>query len=650
MKPYEKLFTPVQIGSMTLKNRVVMAPMATIAEADGGISQIVTEYYIERAKGGVGMITFGAMTVTDKYGASINGRLDAPIHVSRLNRLAEGVQRYGAKLCVQFTIGNGRCGCNNPQNPPFSASAVPTMQFPDVLCKELPKDDIRFLVEQTGRSAAIAKQAGVDAVMLHAYAGYLLDQFQSAEWNKRTDEYGGSVENRMRFTTELVQSIKKSCGEKFPVIVKFSVVHGTEGGRQLAEGLEMAKLLEKAGADAIMVDGGSFETLWNYCIPTVYEKEGFSISLAEAVKQAVSIPVIGQNKMSDPALADAAVRDGKCDLIGLGHAVIADPFWAKKAAAGNADSIRPCIGCNECFLCIATAKNYACAVNPYVSHEKDPYFKACPDSIRADGGKKKVLVVGGGPAGVIAATTAVECGHAVELWEKDAVLGGNTIAAGAPSFKGDVRKYVDYLNREIEKSAVTVRLNTEATAGNIAAAGFDAVILASGARNRVLANVDGMDRKNVHSSLKVLTEKPRLGKRVVVVGGGLVGCETALAAAMDGAEVTILEYLPGILMIGQEARNNMLALKTLLKKHAITIICNAEVMRVTDGGVTYRQDGAEHAVPCDDVVMAVGFTPNNELAGELENAGVAVTVVGDAKGPRKIIHAVKEGLFAALEL
>lgn len=645
MTKYKNLFAPVQVGSMKLKNRVVMAPMATISDPDGGISQVVTDYYIERARGGAGLIVFGAMTVTDKFGGSINGRLDAPIHVARLSRLAEGVHRYDAKLCVQFTLGSGRCGCSDPGKPPFSASAVPTMQYPEVMCRELTVDDIKFLTEQTGRSAAIAKQAGADAVMLHAYAGYLLDQFQSSEWNRRTDQYGGSIENRIRFTSELIASIKKSCGAKFPVIVKFSVVHGTESGRQLDEGLEMAKLLEKAGSDAIMVDGGSFETLWNRCIPTVYEEDGYSIPLAAQVKGAVSIPVIGQNKMSDPAMACAAIENGGCDLIGLGHALLADPYWPEKAASGRDGDIRPCIGCNECFLCIATAKNYSCAVNPYVSHEKDLYFKTC-----AAEDKKRVLVVGGGPAGVTAAITAAERGHEVELWESGARIGGNAIAAGAPPFKGDLRKYIAYLETKIKKSGVTVRLNKKATSDAVASAGFDRVILAAGARNKTLANVEGLDRSNAFSSLKVLTEKPELGGRVAVIGGGLVGCETALAAALGGADVTILEYLPCLLMTGQEARNNTLALKAMLAKNNIKSICGAAVMRVSEEGVVYCKDGAEYVVECDSVVTAVGFVSNSELAAELEEKGYQVTVIGDAKAPRKIINAVKEGLFAALDM
>ena len=248
---YEALFQPLKIGGMQLKNRIAMAPMATVADPDGGFSQVVSDYFTARAKGGAGLIMSGALAVTDRYGAPASGWVGSPMHTARLTRLADRIHIYGAKFCLELTYGNGRCGCNDPSKPPFSASAVPTLQYPDVLCREMPKEDIHFLVQQAGKAAAQAKLAGVDGVMIHAYAGYLLDQFQSSEWNHRADEYGGGLENRMRFTAETIDSIRKACGP--PVcIVKFSVEHHAEGGRELPEGLEMCRMLEKMGADAIM--------------------------------------------------------------------------------------------------------------------------------------------------------------------------------------------------------------------------------------------------------------------------------------------------------------------------------------------------------------------------------------------------------------
>lgn len=639
-----KLFEPIEIGGMTVKNRVMMAPMGTIADPDGGFSQIVTDYLIERAKGGAGIITTGAVVVTDKFWAPVTGRLHHPAHTARLARLADGVHRYGAKLCLQVTLGNGRCGCNDPNNPPFSASAVPTLQYPDILCKEMPAEDIRYIIGQMGRSTAMAKQAGVDAVMIHAYAGYLLDQFQSAEWNHRQDEYGGSIENRMRFTADIIGSIKNSCGNTYPVLVKFSVHHNTETGRKLEEGLEMCRLLENAGVDAILVDAGSFETQWNRCIPTVYEDEGFSLPVAEQVKRNVSIPVIGQNKLSHPKRAESAIISGQCDMVALGHALLANSQWVNKAESGRIEEIVPCIGCNECFICISSGKTYNCAVNPRLSNEKDPYFLPTPVSMG-----KRILVIGGGPSGIEAACTAAARGHIVELWEREGRLGGNLNAAGAPSFKKDIINYVTYLEHRINQSGVKVIMGKNACLENIRAGSYDHVILASGATSKTIP-LKGKEHVDVFTSLDYLNGSRKPGKHVVILGGGLVGCETAISAAETCKEVTILETLPRILMTGQEARNNSLKLHSMLRERGIRIECNAQVQEVTQEGITFIQTGRQHTIQCDTIILSVGFSPNNELERQLNGASIPVSVVGDALSPRKVLHAVREGMFAALQL
>ena len=641
---YEALFQPLKIGGMQLKNRVAMAPMATVADPDGGFPQVVSDYFTARAKGGAGLIMSGALAVTDRYGAPASGWVGSPMHTARLTRLADRIHLYGAKFCLELTYGNGRCGCNDPSKPPFSASAVPTLQFPDVLCREMPKEDIRFLVRQAGKAAAQAKLAGVDGVVVHAYAGHLLDQFQSSEWNHRTDEYGGSLENRMRFTAETIAAIREACGPQFAVIVKFSVEHHAEGGRELSEGLEMCRMLEKMGADAIMVDGGSFPTRWNRCIPTVYEEDGFSIDLARQVREAVSIPVIGQNKMNDPARAAKALEEGLCDLVALGHGLLADPEWGNKVRRGQSDTIRPCIGCNERFLAICSGQNFRCTVNPYVSHEADPHFQV-PKAEEP----KKVLVIGGGPAGIAAAALSAQAGHRVELWEKERELGGNLNAAGAPSFKQDLRSYRDYLLRRLAGSSVTVRLEREATVALVKQGGFDQVIYAAGADARKL-DLPGADQPHVKTALEVLHRKEKPAGHVVVIGGGLVGCETALMAAETAQSVTVLEYMPSLPLLRTEARNNQLALRQMLADRNVTVTCGVETQFIGGDTITYRQNGVEQTIPADAVILSVGFRSRQELARELTDAGIPVQVIGDAQAPRKILHAVREGLSAAIGL
>lgn len=638
------LFDSCKIGSMTVENRIVMAPMATISDPDGGFSKTVTDYFVERAKGGAGLIISGALMVSGKLGNPPSGRLDHGFHTARLRRLSEEIHRYHAKFCIEYTYGNGRCGCNDPANPPWSASPVPTMQYPGVLCREMPVEDIQELITQTGVSARLAKQAGVDAVMLHAYAGYLLDQFQSSEWNKRRDTYGGSLENRMRFTADLIAQIKKECGEAFPVLVKVSVDHCTETGRKLEEGVEMCKILEAAGADALMVAVGSFETRWHRCIPTVYEKEGFSLPAAQAVKKAVGIPVIGQNKLSDPSLAADAIAGGLCDLVALGHGLLADPYWPRKVRNGMAHAIRPCIGCNECFRCISSAQTYRCSVNPILSREKDLDY--IPSPARAP---QKVLVVGAGPGGVVAAVTAARCGHDVTLWEARDRIGGNLIAAGTPPFKKDIRSYVGYLEQQLADSSVSVVLRKTASEKEILKGAFDQIILATGSRARGL-QVKGADQKHVLLSLDALLGKEPLVGNVVVIGGGLVGCEIALYAMESAETVTLLETLPNILTTTQEARNNELALKQLLAESQIEIICSAVVTRIDGNALRYTANGTDYSLACDKVILATGYLPENHLENRLVAQSIAVTVIGDAKFPRNIIDAVSEGYFSALDL
>lgn len=635
---FDLIFQEGYIGKMKLKNRIVMAPMGNLADMDGGFSKRQIDYYAERARGGAGLIVTGSLLFTSKFGGSYAGVFENINHVGRLTELAEQVHRYGAKLALQFNLGAGRCGGT------ISASEVPTMVNPDVLCRALTLDEIHFYVEQIGRSALLAKNAGADAILLHAYAGYLLDQFQSSEWNKRSDEYGGSLENRMRFTTELIGSIKKSCGNAFPVIVKFSVDHGTETGRKLPEGLEMCKHLEHAGADAIQVDTGSFETQWNRCIPTVYDEDGYSLEMTKQVKEQVGIPVLGQNRLSKPELAYQAIKENSFDFLTLGHALLADPEWPKKVKEGRTDEIRPCIGCNNCLLSVNTGKYYRCSVNPWLSHEKDPRYQILPAQE-----SKKVLVIGGGPAGMAAAQTAAKVGHTVTLWEKECELGGNVIAAGAPSFKTDLRRYVHYMAMQTEKSGVDIRLNKTATAADVQQGGFDKVIMATGARAKVLP-VSGVDQDHVMLSLDVLRGMDMTGKHVAVIGGGLVGCETACSVAETADSVTIVEFMPDILMTGEEARNNGIALRALLKRRKIQIICGAAVQRVEKDRILYRKADREEILPCDAVVLATGFVSNNKLEKELAELGIEAVLVGDAVEPGKIGISIREGMFSVLDM
>jgi 2-enoate reductase len=492
-----------------------------------------------------------------------------------------------------------------------------------------------------GFSALLAKRARADAVEVHAYGGYLLDQFQSELWNKRTDEYGGSLENRMRFTMEIIEEIKNTCGENFPIIVKFTPEHGVSGGRTLDEGLKMAKMFEEAGVTALHVDMGCYEA-WYLAISTVYSPEACQIYLSEAVKKVVNIPIIAHGKLQNPVTAEKVLTDENADYIGLGHQLLADPYWANKVKEGNYREIVPCIGCNECMYGGRLGRYRDCAVNPDCYHELDYPVYPAKD-------KKSVLTIGGGPGGMEAAITASRRGHIVELWEKTDKLGGNLIPAGAPSFKVDVNKLIDYLSYKTYQSGVNVRLCHEATAEKVLKGNFKAVILATGS-NPFIPNIPGIDGQNVITSTVALTnEKPITGK-VAVIGGGLVGCETALHIAETADEVTIIEVLDDILLTVQHNLNNDQNLRDLIKDSKVKVLCESKVISISEDSIDYTKDGNTNTIQCETVIIASGYRENNELETALQDEVEFFRSIGDSVFPRKILNAVHEGFHAARKL
>ncbi|MCU6735097.1 NAD(P)/FAD-dependent oxidoreductase [Diplocloster agilis] len=631
-----KLFEKTQIGSMKLKNRIVMGPMGTTGEADGAYNIDAINYFMERAKGGTGLIITGANVVSTKYEPRPCTELSNFHHVERLNMLIDRCHHFGAKVCVQLSPGLGRQQFTDPFTPPYSAGDCPAFWFPQLKCKPFAVEDIHYLADKVGYSASLAKMSGADAVELHAYGGYLLDQFQSSKWNTRTDEYGGSLENRMRFTLECIQAIRSNVGPDFPILVKFTPYHGVEGGRELDEGLEMAKILENAGIDALHVDVGCYEA-WYKAISTVYAPEGHQLHIVEAVKNTVSLPVLGQGKLFDPEKAEEVIENGIADYVVLAHQMLADPHWANKVKEGAIEDITPCVGCNECLLAGFSGKHYYCAVNPQCYAEKE---YALP---KPDGTSKKVLVIGGGPGGMSAAMTAAKRGYEVELWEKTGRLGGNLWAAGTPTFKHDVLRLITYMERQIHKLGVNVRLLKEATAEEVAAGQFDKVILAAGS-TPVMPPIPGIEY--AASANAYLTAQKKPGKKVVVIGGGLVGCEAAAYMKETADEVTIIEMLDDILATADHCLNNDQALRAMLAERNIPAICSAKVTRITPDSVTYVKDGKEASIDCDTVMIAAGYRANNQLEEALEGFVKDLTVIGDAEAPRKILTAVHEGYHA----
>lgn len=634
-----KLFEKGKIGTLELANRVYMAPMGATKDIDGGYSQRSIDYYTERAKGGVGLIFTAANQATDKFEARAGYALFGKGYVERLHILAKQIHFYKTKLCVQITPGLGRVGAGSSIRPPKSASATPCFWTPDVLCEPYTVEELHELVKCMGEAAALAKQGGADAVELHAYGGYLLDQFQCSLWNHRTDEYGGDLAGRMKLTLEIIAEMRKRCGPKFPILVKFTPEHGFAGGRTIEEGKEMAKMFEAAGVDALHIDYGCYEA-WYNAIPTVYQSDATQIHLAKQIREVVSIPVLSQGKLGIPEVAEKALQDGCADFVGLGHTMLCEPHWVEKVKKGHYYDLAPCIGCNECLHLSFSGVGSQCAINPRCGFEgMYPLTKVS--------GHKRLLVVGGGPGGMQAAITAAERGIEVELWEKASALGGSLLAAGAPSFKLDVKRYVDYMSGKVLRSGVNVRYNMEATVEKILNGKFDAVILAAGAEPLKLP-IPGFDGPNVVAARDFMPKK-EAADVCVVVGGGPVGCEAALMIQKDcGKKAILIEMLDDILLTADHARNMDLKLREMMQEEQIETICGAQITKIEDGKVTYLQKGEAHTILCDQVVISSGSRANHTLEEQLEAAGVSVYTIGEnKKAPGKVFYAVHDGYHAA---
>ena len=631
------LFDKTYIGKMKLKNRVFMSPMGTTGEADGAYNIDAINYFMERAKGGAGLIITGANVVSTKYEPRPCTELSDFHHVERLNMLIDRCHHYGAKVCVQLSPGLGRQQFTDPFTPPYSAGSVGSFWFPDLICKPFTKEDIQYLVGKVGYSASLAVMAGADAVELHAYGGYLLDQFQSKQWNNRTDEYGGSLENRMRFTLECIEAIKKNIPDTVPLLVKFTPDQRVEGFRDLSEGIEMAKILEKAGVDALHVDTGCYEE-WYQAITTVYSKPGHKLDVQKAIKDVVSVPVLGDGKLFDPKLAEKVVNDGILDYVGLGHEMLADPHWVNKVKKNQLEDIAPCVGCNECLLSGFSGKHYYCAVNPTCYAEKEY-------ALPADTGlKRKVLIIGGGPAGMEAAITAKRRGFEVDLWEKADKLGGTLWPAGGPDFKADVLKLITYLETQCHKLGVNISLNKAATKDNIKGLDYDRIILATGA-NPAMPPIEGIEKTVLATDY--LTHQVTTGDNVVIIGAGLAGSEAACDLAGQGKNTVLIEMLPDILALANHCLNNDQHLRNMIKDRGVNVVTGAKVTKITDDSITYEKDGEVHTVSCDTVLNAAGFKPNNQLEDLLEEEyDDKVVVIGDAVAPRKILTAIHEGYHA----
>lgn len=568
--------------------------------------------------------------------------------------MAERVHAYGSKIFLQLSGGFGRVTIptNVGDIPPVAPSAIPH-RWLDKTCRAITVEEIHAIVKQFGEAAFHAKRAGFDGVQIHAvHEGYLMDQFAISMFNHREDEYGGSLENRLRFAREVVEEIKERCGKDFPVTLRFSVKsmikdwrvgalpgeEFEEMGRDTREGLEAARLLESYGYDALDTDVGTYDAWW-WNHPPMYQEKGLYRAYCKMVKEVVNIPVFCAGRMDDPDMALEAIEKGICDVIDLGRPLLADPDYCNKLRSDRVGEIRPCISCQEgCMGRVAEYSLINCAVNPQAARERVSAYEPVLKS-------KKVLIVGGGVAGCEAARVLATRGHQPELFEKGSRLGGNLLPGGAPEFKEDDIALADWYAREMDRLKVPVHLNTAVMKEDVLREDSDAVIIATGSTPKVFSLGDDTC---VYKASQVLLKEKDCGERTVIVGGGLVGCETALWLAQKGKKVTIVEAMDKIMAVnGPLCHANKDMLEALLPFHQVEIMTGAKVSRYKDGILHIDADGKEKQIACDSVILSVGYKEENRLYQELEFDVPEIYLLGDAKKVSNIMYAIWDAFEVA---
>ena len=629
---YIHLGKPLQIGKLTVKNRFCMAPIGGGQHhlPGGGLKDETIQYLVERAKGGFGLIVTGAIAAdctVDPYtgiGPAILQNPDAfKMTASELNERAGA---YGTKIFAQITMGLGR---NYPNLP--APSSVHAYRHPGEVSPELTRDQIKSKIESMVKAAKIAKDSGFAGIEVHSiHWGYLLDQFALSMMNHRTDEYGGSLENRLRAAREILEGIKQECGGDYPVSMrlglktfvkdfeKATLTGEEEAGRTIEEGVEIAKLLESYGYDCLNVDTGIYDSFY-YACPPMYMPKGYAVELAAKAKAAVSIPILLGGRMNDPDIGEAAIRDEKIDAVVLGRPALADPEYPNKVLTGHTEKIRPCIACNQgCITRLQRGKQPTCAVNPTAMREIRFALKPCMRP-------KKVVIVGGGAAGMEAARTAALRGHQVTLIEKNAELGGCMIQAGSHSFKKEVADLNRWYQQELKGLSVDIHTGTEATPDMVKSLEADVVILSTG-YVPVMPKVPGIENPMAIECMDAYAHPEKIGQNVVVVGGGLVGCEMALGYAMEGKQVTAVEALDTLMTAGEEAPPipNGQMIPDLFDHYGVKVLTRHKLTAVGDGTVTLASEEGEKTILADTAVIAVGFRPAPSMAAELMDSGAVV--------------------------
>ena len=665
------LFDTTNIGTLQLKNRLVMTAMDLGFSTDGFVNDRFIDFYTERADGGVGLIVIGGCypEQNGKAWKSILG-LDDDRYIPSLTRFTEAMHKHGAKTAAQILHGGRYASSLFSKMQPVSASSVPTRLARD-LPRALSASEIKQVIQSYVSATKRVKDAGFDTVEIHGGMGYLINQFLSPITNKRQDEYGGSLDNRLRFAIETVEAVKETVGEDFPIIFRLSGDELMEGGLKIRDNVEIAQKLAKVGVDAFHVSPGWHESktpIMVMAIPrTAY------VVLASTIKENVDVPVIAGIRINDLASAEELLRDGQADLVSIGRPLIADPELPKKYKEGRFEDIRTCIACNQgCFDELINMRPVSCLYNPRVGKEREYTIKPAVQ-------KKKVLVIGGGPGGMEAASVAAQRGHDVTLYEKAKILGGQLYYAYKPPGREEFENVITYLERQIEKEGVKVVLGVEANPETIKKERPNVLILSTGSIPSI-PPIPGINGKNVALARDILDGKVPVGREVVIIGGGTVGCETAIYVAKLGS----MKPEVALFLLRNEIINLPTALERTARGHrsvtildikrrvgggfgistrwvmeremedagikSVTGVKVKEIKEEPESGVLYEKEGQETFIPAEIVIIATGYVPNDSLSKHLNGLVPEVYTIGDCVKVRTAMEAIHEGFKVGLTI